>query len=246
VEVNSAHIILRKNLLKNVAYSVVRSSKMSLESNKTLGGVGALLIAIGSFFPILSLVGIILVLIAMKGLAEYYNEDDIFTNALYGFIFGIIGIVAAIVLFFGAIFTPVFVSGAPFTFPIVTLVLIITGLIVMFIFFLLQAIFYRKSFTILSEMSGEKIFDTAGLLLLIGAILTIILVGLVLLLVAWILVTVGFFSIKTPTTQLPAAAPPPAPPAPVSVEKKFCQYCGTENKIDANFCKKCGKKLETD
>jgi len=225
---------------------------MSLESNKTLGGVGALLIAIGFFFPILSLVGIILVLIAMKGLAEYYDEDDIFTNALYGFIFGIIGIVAFIIIFVAAIFAGTFTAiftdfGSPsYTLNIAPLVLLILGLVVMFIFFLLQAIFYRKSFTILSEMSGEKIFDTAGLLLLIGAILTIILVGLVLLLVAWILVTVGFFSIKTPTTQLPAAAPPPAPPAPVSVEKKFCQYCGTENKIDANFCKKCGKKLETD
>lgn len=225
---------------------------MSLESNKTLGGVGALLIAIGFFFPILSLVGIILVLIAMKGLAEYYNEDDIFTNALYGFIFGVIGIVAFIIIFVAAIFAGTFAEifadfGRPsFTFPVVTLVLLITSLVVMFIFYVLHAVFYRKSFTILSEMSGEKIFDTAGLLLLIGAILTIILVGIVLLLVAWILVTVGFFSIKTPTTQLPAAAPPPATPAPVSVEKKFCQYCGTENKIDANFCKKCGKKLETD
>jgi hypothetical protein len=26
-------------------------------------------------------------------------------------------------------------------------------------------------------------------------------------------------------------------------EKKFCQYCGAENKIDADFCEKCGKKL---
>lgn len=219
---------------------------MSLESDKTLAGVGAILVAIGSFFPILSLIGIILVLIAMKGLAEYYNENGIFENALYGLIFGIIGIVAAIVLFFGAIFAGVFVWGAPPTFPIVTIVLVIMSLVVMFIFFLLQAIFYRKSFTLLSEKTGEKIFDTAGLLLLIGAILTIIIVGLVLLLVAWILVTIGFFSIKAPTTQVSAVAPPPAPTVAVPVKKKFCQYCGTENKIDANFCKKCGKKLETD
>lgn len=218
---------------------------MSLESNKTLGGVGALLIAIGFLFPILILVGIILVLIAMKGLSEYYDEEGIFENALYGFIFGIIGVVALIVIFVAIFFAGIVAWEWPFTFPIVTLVLLIAGLVVIFIFFMLQAVFYRNSFTILSERSGEKIFDTAGLLLLIGAILTIILVGFVLLFVAWILATVGFFSIKTPTTQLPAAAPTPAPPAPVSVEKKFCQYCGTENKVDANFCKKCGKKLET-
>ena len=41
---------------------------MSLESNKTLGGIGAILLAI----PFASLVGIILVLIAMKGMADNY------------------------------------------------------------------------------------------------------------------------------------------------------------------------------
>lgn len=220
---------------------------MSLESNKTLGGIGAILVAIGSFFPILSLVGIILVLMAMKGLAEYYNENGIFENALYGLIFGVIAIVAFIILFFTAIFTGIF-TGAFFAIP-----LVILALVVMFVFFLLQAIYYRKSFTILSEKSGEKMFDTAGLLLFLGAILTIILVGIILLLVAWILVAVAFFSIKTPTTQPPATTPPPpaappptpspAPTAVVTVEKKYCPSCGTENKGDAIFCVKCGKKI---
>jgi len=222
---------------------------MSLESNRTLGGVGALLIAIGSFIPFLSLVGIILVLVAMKGLADYYNEEDMFQNALYGFIFGIIGIVVFIVIFVAAIFAGAFTSiftgfGSPsYTFPVVTVVALIVGLCVMFVFFLLQAIFYRKSFATLSEMSGERLFDTAGLLLLLGAILTIVLIGFILLFVAWILITAGFFAIKTQTTQLPAPAPPPTPAAPVAVKKKFCRYCGTENKIDAVFCQKCGKKL---
>jgi len=130
------------------------------------------------------------------------------------------------------------------------------------IFALLQAIFYRKSLTILSEVSGEKRFVTAGLLLLIGTIVNVVIAGLVLLfvvfegfeaifpfspvsliggilpLVAWILAAVGFFAIKTPTTQSPSAAPT------VSVEKKFCRYCGAENKSDAVFCEKCGKKID--
>jgi uncharacterized membrane protein len=42
---------------------------MSLESNKTLGGVGAILAAI----PGVSIIGIILILIALKGLSENYN-----------------------------------------------------------------------------------------------------------------------------------------------------------------------------
>ncbi len=217
---------------------------MSLESNRTLGGVGALLIAVGSFFPILSLVGIILVLVAMKGLAEYYNEAEIFENALYGFIFGIIGIVAFIVIFFSVfvggifVFEPPYFVAAPSAFAVLAF---LVALLVMFIFFLVQAIFYKKSFTMLSDKTGEKMFDTAGLLLLIGAVLTIILVGVVLLFVAWILATVAFFSIRVPVTQVSAAPPPTAPVVPA--EKRFCQYCGAENRTDAVFCQKCGKKI---
>jgi ribosomal protein L40E len=29
----------------------------------------------------------------------------------------------------------------------------------------------------------------------------------------------------------------------IAMEKKFCRYCGTENKKDAVFCEKCGKKI---
>ncbi len=82
---------------------------MSLESSKTLSGIGAILIAVGSltslsgFMGILSLIGIILVLIGMKGLADFYGEKGIFDNALYGFIFGIIGVVVAIALFVTAL-----------------------------------------------------------------------------------------------------------------------------------------------
>jgi uncharacterized membrane protein len=47
---------------------------------------------------------------------------------------------------------------------------------------------------------------------LIGAILTIILVGFILIWIAWILIAVGFFSIKTTAAQPPAAAPQPPPP----------------------------------
>lgn len=36
------------------------------------------------------------------------------------------------------------------------------------------------------------------------------------------------------------------PVASVTMEKKFCRYCGTENKTDAVFCEKCGKKLVDD
>lgn len=188
---------------------------MSLDSNRTLGGVGALLVAVGSFFPFLSLVGIILVLVAMRGLADYYKDDSLFRNALCGFISGIIGIVATTALFvayFLSLITTSIPSGttpvAVFT-DVSALGLLILILVVVLIFFVLEALFYRRAFDALSDKSGEKMFRTAGLLLLLGATLTIVLVGFVLLFVGWILATVAFFSIKTSTTPKER---PPLPP----------------------------------
>lgn len=201
---------------------------MNLESNKTLGGVGAILVAIGSLSPfsgyisILGFVGIILVLIAMKGLAEYYNEKGIFQNALYGFIFGIVGIIVTIVVFvvFFAAFPMQIIQG--FNIPPTQVMMVppptdvgiliaglIIGLIALVVFLILEAIFYRKAFNLLAEKSGEKMFYTAGLLLLIGAILTIIIIGAILLLIAWILAAVAF--LKTEENQLMTLPPPPPP-----------------------------------
>jgi uncharacterized membrane protein len=223
---------------------------ISLEPNRTLGGVGALLIAIGCLFPFLSLVGIILVLIAMRGLADYYKDDSLFQNALYGFIFGLIGAAAAIVLFFALFFTTFTVTTTIPPGPGVTvsalsfLGFIFLILVVAFVFLFIEAIFYRRAFDSLSGKSGEKTFGTAGLMLLIGSILVLAFgIGFVLLLVGWILAAVGFFSMKEPTTR--AGGPPPPPPSiPMTTDKRYCQYCGAENATDALFCKYCGKKLE--
>ena len=182
---------------------------MTLESGKTLGGIGALLMVIGTFVPFLSIVGIILLLVGLKRLADYYNENSIFQNALYGFLFGIIGVVAGafviLALVFGfAIISPTtdFVDPAG---PLAFIGGIIIALIVVFVFYLLATIFYKKSFDTLAQKTGEKMFGTAGLLLLIGAILTIIIIGLLLMFIASILVTVAFFSIKEPATPAPEA-----------------------------------------
>ncbi len=208
---------------------------MSLESNKTLGGIGAILLAI----PFLNLIGIIIVLIALKGMADYYNDEEIFKNALYGFIFGIIGSVAL------AAFILMFVFGfatiSPLIAPISGLGIVIITIIVLYVFSLIAAIFYKKSLDSLSEKSGEHMFNTAGLILLIGA--AIPLIGEILRLIAWILAAVGFFSIKMPT-QPPAPAPPSAPAISTTEEKRFCQYCGAPIQSDAAFCPKCGKKID--
>lgn len=203
---------------------------MTLESSKTLGGVGALLMLIspfagfvaGAFSSVLGLIGLILVLIAMKGLADHYKEGGIFNNSLYGVILTIIG---------GVIFVATIIIGAvgllsdlnldwerlstdPSAFSAVdwqgltdfniiwdNLAIILAGLVILFIFIVIAAIFYRKSLTTLAQKTGVGLFGTTGLILLIGAVLTIIAIGFLLIWVAVLLLTVAFFSIKTEPTQ---------------------------------------------
>jgi len=204
---------------------------MGLESKKSLGGIGAILLAI----PFLNLIGIILVLIAMNGLAEYYNDDDIFKNALYGFIFGIVSVialVAVILLFvFGYAATTTFVT------PFAGFGLIIITFIILYVFSIIAAIFYKKSFDKLSKKSGEQIFTTAGIILLIGAVIPVI--GELLKFIAWILAAVGFFNLKE-STQLPSTTPSVAP----NEEQNYCKYCGEKIQSTTIFCPKCGRKMD--
>lgn len=209
---------------------------MDIESSKNLSGIGAILLIIGGigsvssgYAGLLSLIGIILMLIGIKGLADYYHEGDIFNNALYGFITTIAGGIAFIAILVATILTFALTTlpgeltdwaewgtsfGQNFTdfdFLLGFLGSIIIAFVVLFIFATIAAIFYRKSFNILALKSGVSLFNTAGLLLLIGAILTIVLVGIIFIGVAIILLAVGFFSIKTTTATQPPETPPTPP-----------------------------------
>jgi len=209
---------------------------MTLESSKNLGGVGALLMVIGSlgflgaYTGILSLIGLILVLVALNGLANYYNERGIFNYALYGILSAIVGAVVTGAIAFWALLdflSDIGLSLAKLTDPtaisqidwrsIVTLEAIgpfiaalVLALVVLFVFVVVSAFFIRRSLNLTSARTGVGMFSTAGLILLIGAFLTIIIIGFLLIWVAVILLIVAFFSIRAQ----PAAAPlPPAPPA---------------------------------
>jgi uncharacterized membrane protein len=174
-----------------------------------MAGIGALLLVIGSFVPFLSLVGIILLLIGLRDLAQHYNDNSIFQNGLYALIFGLIGIVAA-----GLVLVSFFLGGFLLGGGFLGLAGIILALVVVFIFYILMAVYFRRAFDSLANKSEQGMFRTAGLLLFIGAILTIVIIGLVLIFVAWILATVAFFSMTPATTPQLSTPPPPPPPPP--------------------------------
>ena len=72
----------------------------SFEYGKTLAGEGSILLILG-LVPyvgwVLGIIGIILLLRGMKELANYYQDNEIYKNALTGVKFYIIALIAAAV-----------------------------------------------------------------------------------------------------------------------------------------------------
>ncbi len=186
----------------------------SLEQAKTLGGIGSILMLLG-IVPfagvVLFIVGFIMVLVAVKYISENVEDKTIFNNMLIAVILAIIGIIVGAVLFVGMLF-PYFreFRGAyypwmmePRMYPFYATIII--ALVIVWVFSIVSAIFLRKSYTAVAAKLNIKMFDTAALLYLIGAVLTIIVVGIIVIYVAEILQTVAFFSIVEKPQQLSQA-----------------------------------------
>ncbi|MDR0372356.1 MAG: DUF996 domain-containing protein [Nitrososphaerota archaeon] len=223
---------------------------MTAESSKILAGIGSILMLI----PALNIVGIILVLIGMKGLSEHYKDDSIYRNALTGVIFGIIGFVTltlgifsiGILSFFTT--TTVYSDTSTAISALAAIPFFVLLVVVLFVFMLLMALYFRKALYALADRSGEQLFRTAGTLLFIGAILTVIVVGLFLIWIAYLLLIIAFFSLKiAPITSSYSYTPPPtAQPyqtAPTENKANFCPNCGTPIAPETAFCSHCGKQI---
>ena len=217
----------------------------TIESSKTLAMVGSILLILGGIpwaGGILSLIGVILLLMAIKGFSQYYQDATMYDNALRGFIYYIIAAIAFAVSF--GLLAVGFVSIFFIGFGIIGF---IAGLVVAFIFYLMAAKQLRMTLNSLAQKTGEKSFETAGMLLWYGAILSIIIIGGILIFIAWIFVAIGFFQMKTPGQQY---APPqqqygyaPPPPSTEQAATRFCPNCGAPVQPGTTFCPNCGKQL---
>lgn len=216
---------------------------MTIESSKTLGGIGAILLILfpftswwaSGFSGIIGLAGAILVLVALNGLANEYRDRRVFNNALYGVILIIVGAAIAIAIFVIVAFGILSVLGIHvsnwmdpnavqsafqnfnplnITFDIDALAPYIgaaaVAVIVLFLCLVFSAVFIRRSLNTLAEKSRTHLFATTGLLMLIGAILTIVVIGVLLLWVSLILLAVAFFEMRT-TQPTPQTVPQPPP-----------------------------------
>ena len=208
---------------------------MTFESSKTLGGIGALLMFIGvfpyiSYFGIIPLIGVILVLVALHGFARIYKESGIFDNALYGIIAGIVGVVLSIAIGIAIVLpnikdfllklfpswngdwsTITSLSGmtpntSNITFgdviPFITAAIVI--LVTLWVFAIIATLLFRRSLKQLSAMTKVGLFSTTGMLLLLGAVLIIALgFGLLLMWIAALILAIAFFTMKPQETQPP-------------------------------------------
>jgi uncharacterized membrane protein len=210
----------------------------SVESNKNLAGIGSLLL----LFPVLSIVGVILLYVSIKGLSEYYKDESIIRDAVRGFIFLIIAAIAIAVDF------PLFIISGVFSAFVLGplgigfgLIALLLSIVLALIFYVLAAMSLRKSFSSLAQKSGEHMFETAGTLLFVGAVLTIVLLGFFLIFIAWIMTTIAFFSIKVPQQSYNYSPQPTT--APTIQATRFCPNCGAPVDKYATFCPHCGKQL---
>jgi uncharacterized membrane protein len=212
----------------------------TVDSNKTLAGIGAILLAIG-LTGVTGVIGLILLFIGLKGLADNYSEPGIYRNALNGLIFGIVGVVTAAVVIFGlwsSMFSGFMAGNFATLIPVI--IGLVVGAIILFVFYLLSALYFRKVFSALAQKTGVQQFETAATLLFYGAILTIVLVGFVLIFVAWIIAAVAFFQIRTPVQQV---AYQPASNPNVQQTSRYCPNCGAQADSDGLYCRRCGTRL---
>ncbi len=223
------------------------SNVSNVDSSKTLAGIGTLLLILTPVpygGVVLGIIGAILLLMGVKGLASYYQDNGIYENAVMGVVFLIIAVIAFAVAI--AVLVIGFATIIGFGIGILAF---LAGLVIAFVFYLVAAMRLRKTFDTLAQKSGEQSFTTAGTLLWWGAILTIVFVGFILIFLAWIFATIGFFSMKSqpqqPYASQPYTAPPPSMPPTASPTQttRFCPNCGAPVAIDATFCSHCGKPL---
>ncbi|MFX0202114.1 MAG: DUF996 domain-containing protein [Candidatus Hodarchaeota archaeon] len=190
----------------------------TLAQAKTLGGVGSILILL-SIVPsagvVLGVVGFILVLIAVKYVSESLGDKSIFNNMLIAVILAIVGVVVGAVVVFASIFKFIGLSNLsgqfmgseffPSTIPsgdiIGFIASVVVGLVVIWICYLISAVFLRKSYNSIAAKLNIGIFKTTALLYLIGAALSIVVVGFIIIFIAEILQIVAFFSIPEKQTQ---------------------------------------------
>jgi uncharacterized membrane protein len=178
-----------------------------------LGVVGSILVlltAVPSVGGVFGVIGFILILIAIKYISDIVADKSIFNNMLVAVVLAIAGIVTGTLVVLGSFFRFMGLNGMTFSslgpsfnpstvpagdwFGLIASVIV--GLAAVWVMLLASAVYVRRSYSEIATKLNVPMFGTAGLVYLIGAATTIVLVGFAILFVAEILLAVAFFSIE--------------------------------------------------
>lgn len=220
-----------------------------------MGELGALLMVLspvaGAYSSVPSLFGLVLLIVAVNGLADHYGDRSMFKNLVRGGISILVGALIAAVIFVVAAIGVLHTLGIPtsgWSNPTVWqgidwsnvnwsalapyIGIAIVGLVVLWAFFILAAMRLRESLRTLSVKSGIPTFATSGTVLFIGAFLVIIVVGFVLIWLAMVLLAIAFFRLASEPNRSAMANP-----------SIFCSNCGAKLEQGWTHCPRCGNGL---
>ena len=194
---------------------------------KMLGGIGALLtllVFIPSVGFLVGLVGLVLVFIAVKYIADETKDHNIFQNYLMNFIFTIVAfgaVIGIMIMSFGVAGGMSWIQSLqdqnmtdPSMFWNSFSTLIggcILALFVAWVLLIIGSLYLRKSFNSIAEHTKVDLFKTTGLVYFIGALTLIVIIGIFIILIAQILEIVSFFTLpeNLPSTPVPGTTEPP-------------------------------------
>ena len=169
---------------------------MNFRTSRNLGCIGALMITLGiivtgvitiytgiNFYSVLGVGSILVILISVHSLSNFYQAKNIFINAR----------ISAIVAIIGFIIISAF-SVVSLVISNITSLFLFLGVIM--VFATVAAVFARRSLNELAVYSGVSEFASVGKLLLIGAVLTIFAIGILFMWIAMLCLAIAFFQLK--------------------------------------------------
>ncbi len=236
-------------LLFSFLFSILSSiSFISGTVNPNAGLLSIGLVASIIALVAVALIGFIMFMVSMHRLSKYYAEPAIFKNVLYAFIIEVVGGIAVAGFYVAYLFVSIGslmqTSTSSSISPVFTQFLFsyIAVIAVAFVLAVVGAVLYWRAFNKLAEKSGVDSFKTAGLLYLIGSLLTFVGIGAFIAWIAWIFAAMGYRRL-TPVQAPAAYVPPYQAPVTATGATKRCPYCGTENNPDAIYCRNCGNQI---
>ena len=222
-----------------------------LKNAKILGGIGALLMLVGWIIPtagfLIVLVGLVLLFLGVKNIAEETKDNSIFNNYLYYFICTFISIIVVFAVLFytfatvgGIAYLTSFESvdmtnpSAVFDYISPFLVGCAVAFLIGWIFVIIGAFYLKKSYDCITDHTKVGLFKTTGLVYLVGAFTLVIGIGIIIIFIAKIMEIIAFFS-------LPDNLITDAPRSSAQQTGRNFPNCGRPIPMDSQVCPYCGK-----